>query len=196
MTNFMMVWSVTLSPQFLPSGRFFAVCLQVCWVSHFLASYNQGMLRRRDRTMPNPSHGWDLPRTCYFWRICNSCAVNYRELFWRKKPRDVCHHVITFLNPRLKPTLRATAWKKSHFNRRLGSIVGRNWLILIHIWTLGFFVPFKMFSKDRAFADSSNDKRNRSRFVMVLALALVQFGVNHIHFQIRQLFSLIFISQN
>ena len=68
----------------------------------------------------------------YFWGICNSCAANcghlHQEMF-----------VITgslSLNLQLKQTVHETTWKKSHFNRCLGSIVNSAKLIIKCMQTL------------------------------------------------------------
>jgi len=37
---------------------------------------------------------------------------NLQQLCCKLQPTDVCHDVITFLNPRLKPTVRETAQRK------------------------------------------------------------------------------------
>ena len=120
MTTFMIVWWVGISC--LPGSCFwpcFSVCLQVCLVSHFLARSIQVVTDMSStRWVQNPSHGQDLHRTCNFGGICNSCAANNlvprasfllgTRLCCKLWPRDVCHHVITFLNPRLKPTVPET----------------------------------------------------------------------------------------
>lgn len=116
----MIVWWVWIS---CPPGSClwpcFSVCLQVCLVSRFLARSIQVVTEMSStRRVQNPSHGQDLHRTFNFWGICNSCAANNlvprassllgTRLCCKLWPRDVCRHVITFLNPRLKQTVPET----------------------------------------------------------------------------------------
>ena len=95
-------------------GRCFTVCFQVCWVSIFLVICNSRYAAEKSLSDAKPIAWTKFALNLVLLR-------NLQQLCFKLWAGDVCHHVFTFLNPQLKPRVRATTWKKKATSTRINS---------------------------------------------------------------------------
>ena len=88
MMNFVIVWWVNLCRH----GTHFTVCLQVYWVSHFLARYNPRYVTANSWTDAKSIAWRRFALNSILWRNLQQMCCK----LWPSTPRDVCHHATTF----------------------------------------------------------------------------------------------------
>jgi len=80
----------------LSSGSCFTVCLQVCWVSHFLARYNPRYATANSWTDAKSIAWRRFALNSILWRNLQQMSCK----LWPSTPRDVCHHMTTYFESR------------------------------------------------------------------------------------------------